>query len=420
MGNTPSIEEDIQPSTMVRAAFGAAAAASCVIDLLDDDDDIIDIIDIDLDRKPAAVGDRKKKTAAKPSPIRDGEVQLIKGPPETARNRKRKDRPGGKPRWDDVQVLDEPPLSMRKDPPENKPPSHLMRVLEIFPDADVSYVKKKLREQNNNIEVVVALLSENDNYPKEKKNTSVDTPNAYVSGVDNAKSTIIREMKAAGPKHEYSSPNAVFERSPKYLQEVFDLLLYDFSFLKKRALTVLLLQHKRRYTLTRNKIHDMIVGVSPNAKTAAASSPAKEEAQENENYQILRSVLIRGSLPRGVRQRIGQTSCLSKPRRKIGVSRPVITDPVLKDELFYFEQKFGQWLTKVQDRLRCKAANKMALENGSAVKCSCCFDDVARSECVPCKDNGVSCCGCELNWIFSVKTSVSGVESRVRRSVFLL
>ena len=269
-------------------------------------------------------------------------------------------------------------------------------MLEIFPDADVGYVRKKLREQNNNIEIVVAVLTENENYPRQKKLNLDGTPRGATN--DNShgnNNTIIREMKAQEPMHDYTSPNASFEKRFAYITEAINLLMYDFSFLKKASALHLFRQNSQRYTLTRNRIHDMIVGKNPKesappAAAAGSQAATKLEQTENEHYGLLRAVLIRGALPREAKDNIRRDYRLAKPRKKIGVPRPKITDPILRDEHFHFEKRFQQWLKTIQDRLRGQAANKLALENGSAVQCNICFDDVAVSECVPCKEKGVS------------------------------
>lgn len=353
--------------------------ASDVIELLDDDDDkTVDVIDLCAATKPPAIRGRNPSR----SMLGDGEVEVLEGPPDAKRKAVLKDPTG-------ISHADtEPPT-----------PSPVLRVLEIFPDVEVAYVQKKLREQDNNFALVVAILSESDNYPKEKKRAADGAAGAGTLGGsanNESNSTIIRGMKTREPMHDYSSPAASFEISRQYRLEVISLLMYDFCFLKKNAIQALLEHNKRRYTLTRNHIHDMIVGKSPNdpppaAAAAGSRAAVQREEDEQKHYQLLRSILVRGSLPRDVRQRMGKSYCMNKPRKKIGLSPPPITDPVLADEHLFFESRFRDWLSKIQDKLRGQAANLMALENGSAVRCNCCFDDVAISECVPCKEKGVSC-----------------------------
>ena len=336
--------------------------ASNVIELLDDDEDDV----VDLSTNTATI-------QGKVSPIRDGEIQVLEVPQDAG------------------------PKDQRKPPPlagnNTVIGSPLLRVLEIFPDADVEYVKNKLREQNNNIEIVVAVLSGSSGYPKQKKGSLGD---ANSNGNSNGSTTIIRGIQNIEPKHDYSSSSASFEISEQYRSEVVSLLMHDFCLLTKSGIRSLLKQNNGRYTLTRNHIHDMIVGKNlkgpPTAAAAAGSeAAARLEQEENENYHLLRSILIRGSCPKSVRKRIDKSYLMMKPRKKIGVSRPPITDPVLEDEYYFFEKRFQEWLSRVKDRMRKQAANKLAVENGSAVQCVCCFDDVAITECIQCKDMGVSC-----------------------------
>ena len=399
--------------------FAEGGAASNAIELLDDDDDDDDDNGDgdgdDMGVKPAAVengNDRKRKSAPKKisaSPVRDGEVEVLEERPNFIGNNNRKPPPGNNNR--------KPPPGAAAEAMELKQEtisSPILRVLEIFPDADVDYIKKKLKEQSNDIEIVVAVLSESDNYPKQKNAISLDdTPDAKNKHKHKNKSnTIIQGMKYMEPKHDYSSPTcSSFKPSQQYHSEVIDLLMFDFCFLKKIAVRTLLSQNQGRYTLTRNNIHDAILGKSPNDnvnandgnKVAAAAvgsdAAAKAENEENQHYQILRAILIRGSVPKDVRERMqggnGKSTLmkklyLQKPRKKIGERCPVITDPILRDEHHHYDLKFQQWLDTIKNRLRCQAANKFALENGSAVQCACCFDDVAESECVPCKEKGVS------------------------------
>eukprot|EP00536_Pseudo-nitzschia_multiseries_P002136 jgi/Psemu1/251358/estExt_Genewise1Plus.C_280109 len=56
--------------------------------------------------------------------------------------------------------------------------------------------------------------------------------------------------------------------------------------------------------------------------------------------------------------------------------------------------------------MRGEAANKLALENGSAVTCGCCFSDVAVSECIQCSEKGhLFCKECMVQY---VETQVFG------------
>mmetsp|Transcript_14626 Transcript_14626/g.36783 ORF Transcript_14626/g.36783 Transcript_14626/m.36783 type:complete len:704 (-) Transcript_14626:53-2164(-) len=377
----------------------AHLASNHVIELLDGDDEIGQntIIDngqniIDLSTKPAGIPNRK------PSPVKDGEVEILEN-----RNRNRKPPPVASMPQAEVQILDQKP------PPEAAHNPPIMRVLEIFPDADIEYVRKKLREQNNNIELVVAVLSENGNYPKQKKEEG--KPGSLHRNISNSSSTIIKGVKSKDeyevPMHNYSNPDANFEISKEYKKGIIELLLEEFSFLKRTGLIALLRQHKGRYTLTRNHLHDLILGKTANDPPPVAAAPGSKAAEQQEetetkHYHLLRSVIRRGKISKELKQRLPPSCCLQKPRHK-RQSTPIFPkDPVLLDEHVQYERKFREWEEKIKKRLNSKAANKMALENGTAVTCSCCFDDVARSECVPCKEKGhLFCKDCIVQYVES-------------------
>ena len=395
-----------------RQKMGVATGSASinVIELLDDDDDEEEtpvnnnngnnnnVIDL-LSSKPAAV-----PRVQVSSPVKDEEIEILDGPPPGSQKR----RAANSASTAFITAVDGQSPNM-------------LRVLEIFPDADVEYVRKKLREQNNNIEIVVAVLSENNKYPRQKKESLHGTTSQSLT---NNSGTIIRGLKSSEPKHDYSSSSASFEICRDYRTQVFNMLLYDFCFIKKNGLLALLKQHNWRYTLTRNHIHDMIIGKSPNDPPAAAAAAgsaasAKQEQTENEHYRLLRSILVRGSLSKEVFQRMGNHYCLKKPRRKIGLVAPPITDAVLSDEHFFYEEKFQQWLKRVQNKLKGQAANQMALQNGTAVQCGCCFDDVAVSECVPCKERGVSYLFCVFFLFLSLYCSdCNDFAQRMFQNVF--
>ena len=282
---------------------------------------------------------------------------------------------------------------------ENPENTAFLSVLEIVPDVDESFLKKKLREQAYRTEVVVAILLESD-YPKQTKPISIDIP-ARANNSNNSKSAaiVVRGRKSIAPKYDYSSPTS-FEPSDEYENQVIKLLQYDFCFIKKNNVRTLLSQNHGRYTMTRNYIHDTIVGKnSPNGSdggkgvAAAVGSDAAEKAkkEENQHYQILKAVLIRGRISEEVKLRIGSViQCMQKPRKKIGVCCPALSDPILQDEHHHYDKKFKEWREKIQHRLRREAVRKFSVEDGSTVECGICFDDVAKEECVPCKEKGVS------------------------------
>jgi hypothetical protein len=426
IGKSDNEEQQQQQHQQHRVAPASRSTAAVdVIEILDDDDhdDDDDDDDENLNVKPAAKP-RKKRRGRGRGPIANysvsEEIEILDDDDDDDLDRKPASKPSAASSSsdDEVQVLDQSDMDNRKAPSaaaatagrkappaatainveENPETAAFLSVLEIVTDVDESFLKKTLREQAYRTEVVVAILLESD-YPKQTKPISIDVP-ARANYSNNSKSAavVVRGRKSIAPKYDYSSPTS-FEPSDEYENQVIELLQYDFCFLKKNNVRTLLSQNHGRYTMTRNYIHDTIVGKSPNDSdggkgvAAAAGSDAAEKAkkEENQHYQILKAVLIRGRISEEVKLRIGSVmQCMQKPRKKIGVCGPTLTDPVLQDEHHHYEKKFKDWMEKIQHRLRREAVRKFSVEEGSTVECGICFDDVAKEECVPCKERGVS------------------------------
>jgi hypothetical protein len=299
---------------------------------------------------------------------------------------------------DEVQIVE------TKTPPvasiAGKPKSSVTQVLEIFPDVETTHMKDLLKQHDNDPMVVAAILSERD-YPKEKK-----TPMAAIATIRSTSGIVERKRKE--PKFDYSSPNS-FEPTHQYCEEVIDQLMYDFPFLKKPVIRLLFHNRHKKYTLTRRYIHDVIVGKFPRldtlfnatavaaaaaaattSKSAASASKKPTDEEEKQHFQTLQYVLIAGKLSDAVRLRMGEENCYKKPKKKLGHGRPKIMDEILQDEIHHFEANLKQWYTTVENRMKREAARKFSIKKGTAIQCSCCFDDVAKEECVPCKEKGVS------------------------------
>lgn len=291
---------------------------------------------------------------------------------------------------------------------EPKEPSPLMKVLEVLPDVALDHVKKLLKEHDGNPETVVSLLLMDEKYPKQKSenegtNGATATPgSAFVR----RSSSVVVERQSQAPKYDYSSLNS-FEASAEYMEEAVQQLLYDFSFLKTDAIRFIFKEHHMKYTLARQHVHDTIVGnverlasrlkVAPSRdkiqkknKTKKAPKSDVDEDEEKKHYHALQPTFIRGTIPESVKERIGEALCVSKPRKKVGLARPNIKNDILQDEVLHFEKDFKEWMDTVERRMHREAARKRSLKKGSTISCQCCYEDVAESECVPCKEYGVS------------------------------
>ena len=187
----------------------------------------------------------------------------------------------------------------------------LIKVLELFPNVEETFLKKKLTEQKYNMETVVSFLLEGD-YPKQTNHILFDIPTATNHNNTSA-AVVVRGRKSIAPKYNYSSPTS-FQPSVAYKSQVTELLLYDFGFLTNNTVKSLLSKNYGRYTLTRNHIQDVITGNSPNDKdvsgvAAAAGSDAAREAEkkERQHYQTLKAIMKRKSIPYEAKQRPPKT-----------------------------------------------------------------------------------------------------------------
>jgi hypothetical protein len=280
--------------------------------------------------------------------------------------------------------------------------SPLMKVLEVFPDVAVNHVKKLLTQNNGNPESVVAAILSDENYPKEQSAVTDGTATAGPLLLRRSSSIVVERLRTQ-PKYDYSSPTA-FQSTYCYFEEAIQQLAHLFPFLRIPTVRSVFQNNHCKYTLARRHIHDAIVGkvnklsvlpvdqlliVKNNEGPANAQKPVNE-MDEKHHFQVLKAALLRGNISKASMQRLGVNVCVRRPRKTNRTTKPTISDDILRDEIHHFEEELQEWEEKIQKRLRREAARKMSLENGSFVLCECCFENVAASECLPCKDNGVS------------------------------
>jgi hypothetical protein len=275
---------------------------------------------------------------------------------------------------------------------------------EISPLMSVNHVKQLLTDNNGNPESVVADILSKENYPKQQASAEGGTDGAVTTGTTllRRSSSLVVERLRTQPRYDYSSPSA-FQPTAGYMENSIQLLLYDFPFLKIPAIRSVFHNNHFKYTLARRHINDAIVGkeerlnilplhqlqLAKNKELATTQKPVNEK-EENRHFQVLNAALIRGRMSEESIKRLGPKVCLRRGRKTLGTARPIISDEILQDEVHHFEEEMQEWMDKIQKRLRRDAARKMSVENGSSVLCQCCYEDVAVSECLPCRDNGVS------------------------------
>ncbi|KAG7374211.1 hypothetical protein IV203_013306 [Nitzschia inconspicua] len=387
--------------------------------------EVVDLIEMKPTARKAPNGDLDRKMSAKKRPRHSASVS------------------------DDFEILDSinnhgsqkpPPVAAMPgilDVSESKELSPLVRVLEVLPDVAVVHVKKLLAKHNGDPETVVSVILSDENYPKQKSAES-GTGKTALAGAPfiRRSSSVVVERLRKEPKYDYSSPNS-FQPTLEYIEEAIQQLVYDFPFIKMDTITYIFKQRHKKYTLARRYIHDAIVGkvgrLDSGLKEAVSCDKVRnstkkkkknlakmplDENNEKNYYQALKPVLIRGSIPESTKRRLGVDLCVVRPRKKVGTTRPNISNEILQDEVHRFEEELQEWVDAVERRIHREAVRKNSLAKGSSISCACCYDDVAESECVPCKDNGhMFCSECIQQYVESqvFGSGSLGIDRRTKK-----
>jgi hypothetical protein len=242
------------------------------------------------------------------------------------------------------------------------------RVYEIFPDVDRIHAQKLLFEHRDNVDVVVSTLADRD-YPKQK--ISPATAAAPFS------SSIKVKRKKIPPKFDYLSTSS-FEPSDEYRQQALKVLLHEFPFLSQKGMQLWMGTHKGHYSLVRRHILNALMGNKHNKKAT--------EDEEEQQYYLLRNIMAtKNPNPKQIR-RLGSEYVLKQRRHTR--KGPEITETLLVEEVKYAKAQVEEWIETVEQRLKRAKARKASQESGTAMECSCCFDQVAMEEMVACRDEG--------------------------------
>ena len=246
----------------------------------------------------------------------------------------------------------------------------LDEVYEVFPDVDRVYAQKLLFEQHNKANVVVAMLAEKTSYPKQKVPLAIAAAAATPS-------ITVKLLNNNAPKFDYFSPSS-FEPSPVYCQQATQQLCFEFPYLNAKAVQGLMSKNQNHYSMVQRSILNALKGKEDNSK-----KPSEEE--EEQHFRVLRNVLMTKALMPKQIGRLGRNNILKRNR---SVKLPLITDKILKDEIAYAKNQLQEWMKTIEQRLQRVQARKVSQETGSAMECSCCFDQVAMEEMVACRDEG--------------------------------
>jgi len=363
--------------------------------------DVIDLLDSDDDEPVVVVSGVVNRNNNRGDLEQDDEVEIVENSSASRRVRKRSrgDPPG---RAEKVSAAKDDSNSngkkTRTTAPATsvRPQTPLEHVLELFPDVSLEHARNLLKEHNNVHAIVIeALLS--GNYPKEK-----------VAGVGG----MVKRTEVE-PTYDFMSSSS-FDPTPEYINQSASYLVQVFPILTKAGAKTILQKTSNHYAIAHSKLVSAITGKDEGGKAYAASmgtgaSDDPEvlqlekfnciskggEALDNEQKKRLETVL-------GLRGFTTKKGNLSVQRKRSSTS---ITDPILLEEVAWVNERIQTWMDKVDTSMNRKAARDIAVKDGSAVTCDCCFDQYAIEEMAQCQDGHLFCIDCleryVVNQVFS-------------------
>lgn len=382
-----------------------------VIDLCDDSDD-----DSDIPRVASPVA-RWRTARATSSPqrstpqrrrkrsyetlIHDEDVTVL----ENASNQKPRAKPKNDRDFDDAADDDIKVVKTETPKAPPLPPSPLQQVLEVFPDIQTAHAQKLLQDHKNiAANVIDALLQAGDSYPKEPRTERASATMASPGGI-----MIRRSGGDEEPTYNFMSASS-FEPSPGYRDQSASKLVWDFPFLTKTGARLLLQKVDFHYAIAHDKIVRAITGSDEGKKVACASRGTGDESDiEVQQYKRYKAVSEDMKAVYGAQTdrlvalfgvpaltRKGNFSANpSSTRRRVSVN---LSDKILIEEIAFVSHKIREWTNEVETTMQRYSARKCAIEEGSALECPCCYEQVAPDELVACQDAHLFCLDCLSNY----------------------
>ena len=285
--------------------------------------------------------------------------------------------------------------------PKAPPPDPMTTIFEFFPDVDPKHAEELFRKVGRDVSMTLSYLSDG-KYPRTKQPASMMAPPQGSSSSSTASTnwnqgggglTIksSNSSSTATPKYDYLSPSS-FTPSVQYRTESQQQIRAEFPFLSQRGCTALHNAAGFHYSIVRETILNAIMG---KATTGAQQNNKNNDQQERAYYAAYTSYIQQGNrklqLNADQKSRLGESWFVLKtvkPLKGPAALPPVVTDAILKDEVVYTKQKFQTWLDDIKGQLQREAQRKLSQNTGTALECSCCYEQVDISEMVSCKDEG--------------------------------
>jgi hypothetical protein len=302
---------------------------------------------------------------------------------------------------DDSSTSEQPDFVEHPDPLIAHPddlPTQLLIVLDTFPDVQFDYVATLFQIHENDVaEVIESLASANGAYPKE---SNIEAP------AGEEREVVVKRSCSAAPAYDFTSSSS-FEPSDTYKKESIDQLLHDFPFLARDEAVAFLKSCSDHYAIAHDKICQAIVGKSqrktPGLNNEEASCKRLKAVIFERSTSAISLELLH-SLARTFDTRITARRMLSWRLRNLVRRRtcPHLTNPILIEEVGYVQRNLQERIGKIEHDIARKEMREVSVQQGTAMECSCCFDQVAVDEMVACRNEAhLFCLDCISQYVES-------------------
>lgn len=306
---------------------------------------------------------------------------------------------------DDIQIVK---TEAAKSPAHRLPPSPLQSVLEVFPDVSLAHAKLLLQAHTNIPNAVInALLLGGDSYPKEPRQTNAASATATATGGMMIRNKDSADASATNKEPTYNFLSTTsFQPSAGYKDQSANQLAHDFPFLTLAGSKLLLSKTMYHYAVAHDKIVRAITGSDEGKKVACAARGTGEE-HDIEVVQFKRFMAVTqacktiddgdqrtrlATLFDFIISRKGNFGTNPQSARKR--LRVHLLDPILIEEVIFVHQKIKIWTDMVEVSMHRFHNRKLAIEEGSAIECLCCYEQVAFDEMVHCQETHMFCLDC--------------------------
>jgi hypothetical protein len=298
-----------------------------------------------------------------------------------------------------------------EDPEATARTYELMEVLEFFPDVEAAFALDLLEEEEyDGKKVCDRLAYMNGNYPRDNDNVPNLPTIPIIDGTTHQQQHqhqqqrqqhALDDLDSLEPQlgYDFMSP-ASFVPSRRYKLQSREQLLCHFPFLDARKAKVLSKANASHFAIT----HDAIC----RAVREKSSTALEPDNGRKFDELLLAALFDQSSLTphelsllseifnTGQAKRKFTFSLLIRRKRK--VSR--ITCPILQEEVRFVKEKSLELNDILQKGIAKRSKRQAAVQDGTAMQCSCCYEDVAMDEMVACKNEGhLFCENCLASYV---------------------